>query len=792
MKQLDVYYRALLEYREQTQQNKACASDSRAVIKANTDLDAVVLTRKHCIVEEDWVDAIEEGLKYVAKAIAEERQFIHSNGETLPIEKIKNVSKDSVVHLAKHSNLITREIPGQDIIPDQLYTVEKLSDYAVYENKFLYLLLCYLRDFITIRYNKILELSNTYHGTMTMNKVVKTANRTIKYSVNLAEEKRDDDYLKETNQAKDIISRIDLLLKTVIAFLSTPLMQFVSKAPMIKPPITKTNVLKMNNNFKQSLNLYGYIVAYDRDGYTVETEVKEISPFSDELAEEMSETILLSSFITYEHSLGIEAQLKRNYELEQQRRKERELEEFREKLQAARLKVQKSEMSMEEYILMLEKHIRALEKKAKELDKVKAELAETQALLQKATEENEELKANLERTINELEAEKLRYITDMAALKLAHEEEIKSLVTEYEDKISEIIETHKNEMRDLSEKYENRIAEINEAHKNQIDQINEAHQNHIDQINEAHENQLTEIQEEHQNQIQNTEEAHEQFVNELNEKHTAEIDAKDAEIAALNERLTMDKAIFDSEVLRMQTEYSATLNGIAAENMRLRTEMEEEIKQRRYLYAQYLALKKETGRLTEEDDHVTQLKFDELQHTFELFHEFYKKEWEKAKRYIRRDAFKFLRRKKNLEEQEAEKAATSPEKVSEPLSEANVTDQAAPNISNTPDESEKSVEQVTFEKTNATEQAISEENGATKETSCEDGTATEQESSEEVDLTEQESSEEVVATEPESSEEHNTAEQDSSKAVEQNTQTCDPDESDSKTNAVTDANTDSL
>jgi hypothetical protein len=613
MKQLDVYYRALLEYREQTQQNRECASASRAVVKANADLDKIVLTRKHCIVEEDCVNTIEDGLKYIAKAIAEERQFIYSNGETVPIEKVKNVSKDSVVHLAKHSNLITREIPGQDVIPDQLFTVEKISDFAVYENKFLYMLLCYLRDFITIRYNKILELSNTYNGTMTMNKVVKTANRTMKYSVNFAEEKRDDEYLKETNHAKDIINRIDLLLKTVLAFFSTPLMQVVSKAPMIKPPITKTNVLKMNNNFKQAMNLYGYVVSYEGDGYRVETEIKELSPFNESIADEMAETILLSSFITYEHSLGIEADLKREYELEEQRRKDRALEEFREKLEAARIRVQKSEMSMEEYILMLEKHIRALEKKAKELDKVKGELEETKSLLDQTTKENEELKNNLEITIKDLETEKLRYINDMAALKLAHEEELKELTTEYEGKIAEIIEKHKSEILELREEHARDIALLNEEHERRVTEIAEMHEKEISL---------------------------------LNEKHELEITEKNSEITALSEKLANDTAMYEAEILRLKTEQAEKVKALSDKNKALSSELENELKEKRLLKAQYLALKKETGRLTKDDEHVTQLKFDELQHTFETFKEFYHDEWQKAKRIIRRNAFKFLRRKK--------------------------------------------------------------------------------------------------------------------------------------------------
>ena len=650
MKQLDVYYRALLGYREQTQLNKDCVSDSRAVIKANADSDKIVLTRKHCIINEDWVDTIEEGLKYIAKAIAEERQFIYSNGQTVPIEKVKNVSKDSVVHLAKHSNLITREIPGQDVIPDQLYTVEKLNDYAVYENRFLYMLLCYLRDFITIRYNKILELSNTYNGTMTMKKVVKTANRTMRYSVDFAEEKRDDEYLKETNQAKDIINRIDLLLKTVISFFSTPLMQFVSKSPMIKPPITKTNVLKMNNNFKQALNLYGYVVSYDGDGYTVETEIKELSPFSETVAEEMSETILLSSFITYEHSLGIEDKLKREYELEEQRRKDQALKEFREKLEAARLRVQKSEMSMEEYILMLEKHVRALEKKAKELDVVRRELEETKNLLDQTIKENEELKANLERTINELEAEKLRYITDMAAIKLAHEEEIKNLVTEYEDKIAQIIEAHANEIREINEKHENEIRELNDEHARQITSLNEAHANEINLLNETHQKQVDAINE-----------AHEQEKNTLIEKHESELAAKDDLINSLKDRIALDKASHEAELIRLRAEHTQAIAAMSIAVSDMSAKLDTETTERRYLKAQYLALKKETGKLTEEDDHITQLKFDELQRTFELFKEFYDGEWSKAKSYIRHDILsKIFKRKRKADTAVAEEQAASP------------------------------------------------------------------------------------------------------------------------------------
>ena len=137
MNQLDVYYRGLLEYRQLTTANRECTVLRGAMASANPENDIIEIQRVLCTVDEEWVKTIEEGLIPIEKAIREERQFIRSNGEVVPIEKVRHVSRESVEHLAKHSDLITRFDEGEDIIPDQLYTVERLSDFTVYENRFL-------------------------------------------------------------------------------------------------------------------------------------------------------------------------------------------------------------------------------------------------------------------------------------------------------------------------------------------------------------------------------------------------------------------------------------------------------------------------------------------------------------------------------------------------------------------------------------------------------------------------------------------------------------------------------
>ena len=310
MNQLDVYYRALLDYKKAIDDDKDCVRLNNAFLSADSDSDKLVITKATCTIDEEWVLEIEKGLVFIEKAIKEDRQFILSQGEVVPIEKVRSVSKESVTHLAKHSDLITEYEEGEDIVPDKLYTVERLNDYTVYENRFLYMLLCYLRDFVSLRYSKIVEATNKYDAVLTLNKEFMIGKEKINYSVNLHDVRQDDEYLKEHNSAREIIDRIMLILKAVLSFLATPLMEYQAKVPMIKPPITKTNVLKMNNNFKGAVALYDYIISYNQPGYNIENQVTTISPFPSDMGSEFALAGGMLNFLSYEYSLGLKNDLK--------------------------------------------------------------------------------------------------------------------------------------------------------------------------------------------------------------------------------------------------------------------------------------------------------------------------------------------------------------------------------------------------------------------------------------------------------------------------------------------------
>ena len=616
MNQLNVYYRALLKYREHTMSNRDCISERNAISRVNTESDKIVLTRNICTVDTDWVDAIENGLVFIEKAIKEERQFIRSNGEVIPIEKVKNVSKSSVEHLAKHSNLITREVEGEDLIPDQLYTVEKLNDYAVYENRFLYMLLCYLRDFITLRYNKILELTNTYKGSMTMNKTVKLPKQTLTYSVNLNEERKEDQYLRKNNTCRDIIDRIDLILKAVLAFISCPLMKLVSKAPMLKPPITKTNVLKMNNNFKNAMALYSFVVAYDKAGYTVETKITELNPFREDLADEMAESVLMASFLTYEYGLGIKNVLKAEYDEEERKRKDEEYKRRLEKLEAVRRRVAASGEGFEEYILMLEKQIRTLEAKLAELATVKEELEKTKNLLIKETETSQRLAKELESA-----EETIVDIRNESA------EKIRQLEEEYENAISTLKSEHEVEKASLIEEHESEKAILIQAHADEIQQINENNALAIEELKLAHSEEIAKLTEEKE-QIAC---ACEERINELNDQYTQRIqqieEKHSEEISQINEKMIAFRENYDAKIKELENKIEL----LSKENNEL-------LAYKRVANAHVYALRNQKGE--DNGDFTTHQSFDELERTYNEFKAFYKKEWAKTKKSIKKQLLK--------------------------------------------------------------------------------------------------------------------------------------------------------
>ena len=559
----DLLYRAFCDYRKNTREERECKRSRRALSRADTGAEAIEFLETELEIEDDWIDAIEEGLVHVGKAIEEERQFIRSNGEVVPIEKVKSVSRESAEHLARHGNLITRRQEGEDIVPDKIYTVERLNDYAVYENRFLYMLLCYLRDFVSYRYGKIAELANTYHGKLEIGKVAETGGRRLSFSLKMEEERKNDVRMSEKSAVKEKLDRIDGLLKTVHLYLGTPLMEELAKVPVLKPPVTETNVLKMDKNFKGAMRLYYFIAAYEGDGFTVKQHTRSVRPFPDAVADEFAEAIELCSFLTYEHGMGIEEDLARVYAEQERKRREEEARKERERLDNLKMRIRESGKGAEEYMLLLERRNRSLEKDSASLKEAKAEIGRLKEAAVNAALAEEAAERALQESHSKLIAKEKE-----------HREEREKLEKEFEDKIVSLEAEQREAVRLLSERHDERVRSLCGEWERKYKQMEEAHEEEEARL----------------------------------KKEGAEIKEK----LDLSER-QRERAERETERLgREKTLESARLN----------------------------AVKKEYGAFAPEEDFTSREQFDEIERQYRVFREFFKSEWRKAKKRIRKETMR--------------------------------------------------------------------------------------------------------------------------------------------------------
>lgn len=572
MSYLDTYYRAFAAYEKSVRGDRDAERLLRA-IALEEDCESIELVQTECRIEDDWIEAIERGLEHVGKAIAQERQFILSNGEVVPIEKVKSVSRETVVHLSKHSNLLKQVKDSDDIMPEKLYTVERLSDFAVYENRFLYMLLCYLKDFITYRLNKIIDLTNKYSGSLRIRKTVSAEGRKLCFEANLDEEIFNDPLVSERNPVKEKIAVINGLLSTVMIYLSTPLMEEAGKAAKLRPPVTETNVLRMDKDFKGAMQLYHFVTAYDADGFTTEEKKKTLSPFGEGVAEEMAQGIALLSFLTYKHGMGAESYLKARFFEEEERRKKLAEQELLEKLEKLRRQIRQSGVGAEEYMLLLEQRNRSLES-------AEVRLKTAQDLLEKS-----------EKRVGELTAE-----TEEKDRKLAAQEEAHRAETE------RLREEHAQELARLSAEHEERCRALDE----QIAQL---------------ENKVLE------------------------------------ERAAGEERLAAQRQEAEERIQSAAREAQAQRE-LAAKAEQSACEAEDK---NAVLLAKYNALRSEHGLFTEEDDFTAQANFDELERQYKVFTRFFKSEWKKAKKRIRREVLRGIKTKGGKAPTDAEQTSEQPE-----------------------------------------------------------------------------------------------------------------------------------
>ena len=239
MKNLDIGYRAFEEFSKLLDDYEEIRSFvMKASAQNEQSKEHLQGTTTICKVDPEWIEKIKDLLPFVSNAILENRQFVKSEGELVPIEKVRTVGKDSVIDLAKHSNYITKrpQDTGGKIIPDKLLMPKKEDDFALYENRFLYSLLVYLSQFVEIRYEEIKKLCGKYSVKLEFGKEFEYSDGGgITIGIQMQEERFNDTCAVKRSKSADALSDIQSIISITKSLLNTSLMKTISKASLVRP-----------------------------------------------------------------------------------------------------------------------------------------------------------------------------------------------------------------------------------------------------------------------------------------------------------------------------------------------------------------------------------------------------------------------------------------------------------------------------------------------------------------------------------------------------------------------------
>jgi len=374
---MDTYYRAYRCYLNALEDTKESRVIRDSFMRSETGCERQNSVYYDVTIADDWIERIERAIPHLEAAVREDRQFIKTEGTITSIERVRKVSRGSVEHLARHTEMITHTPDeGENLIPDKLQVYENESKYDVYENRVLYLVLCSARDFMNMRYCRIADAWKEKSMESECAEYARTSSGRISFELKIS----DTTGGPESEELSRKIARIEAALGAISGLLNMPLMMEVALSPMVTPPITRTNVLRMDRHFREVVALYDFLSAYAEDGYTLNRHESEKTPFPEEMRQMMTELAMLALHMNQMYGKDLAEELQTRYEEQERLRHEEELRAAEERLQELRDRWNKGQPIQEsEWLSVIdgvtEEHIQELEKLNGEIADVRAELA---------------------------------------------------------------------------------------------------------------------------------------------------------------------------------------------------------------------------------------------------------------------------------------------------------------------------------------------------------------------------------------------------------------------------------
>lgn len=475
----------------------------------------------------------------------------------------------------------------EETLPYIQKAIDEQESFAVYENRVLLTLIHKALMFVDDKYSKMKDVPNDSYNNITMNRHLELNQQKLDFSVNYVNENHEN--MAENLDVEDIESlsdfdRIRRIRQGLNECLATPLMKEIAKEPQVKPPLTQTNLLKENPNFKKAVELWNFLDTYKKQGFEIVGE-----EYNGKMTDENKEDVYFA--MEFQHFMmsittnpALRKMLQEKYEEENALAKEEsdrpekvkgmvleaQIEAVRKEETEIRLKeIREREKQIldlnseikslkitldqkEQQILTLKGQISALQD---ELDNTKNELKETKLKLLEAQKEIERLKEEIEKLTAEitelketLENERVSHAkqveqmnADFAEKTRIAEENFANQLSAKQKEFDDAQTAHNEYVTKLNTDNANKIAELNTNHSNEVAQLKSDYENRIDTINKEnatatanlksdYEGQLTSMKADYTSQIKNYEKQiadinaeNAKNVKELNDNHAKEI-----------------------------------------------------------------------------------------------------------------------------------------------------------------------------------------------------------------------------------------------------------------------------
>lgn len=457
------------------------------------------------VIDMDWVIAIEETLPYIQKAIEEQGRFIKQAENVVRIKKAKKI-----------------------------LTVEREEGFAIYENRVLLTLIHKALVFVDDKYSKMKDVPNDSYNNITMNRHLELNQQKLDFSVNYVNENHES--LAEDLDVEDIESlsdfdRIRRIRQGLNECLATPLMKEIAKEPQVKPPLTQTNLLKENPNFKKAVELWSFLDTYKKQGFELVGE-----EYNGKMTDENKEDVYLA--MEFQHFMmsittnpALRKMLQEKYEEENALAKEEA--DRPEKVKEMVLEAQTEAVSKEEIEKLTAEITELKQKIAEQKQKIEeqANIIKTQEGKIAALENERESHAKQVEQMNADFAEKTRIAEENFANRLsAKQKEFDDAQTAHNEYVTKLNTDNANKIAELNTNHSNEVAQLKSDYENRIDTINKENATATANLKSDYEGQLTSMKAEYTSQIKNYEKQiadinaeNAKNVKELNDNHAKEI-----------------------------------------------------------------------------------------------------------------------------------------------------------------------------------------------------------------------------------------------------------------------------